>query len=72
MNKNNISILLIVLFCSSLAKTLLANQFQVQHMSWQAYVDTNMVGTGKILKAAIYGHDGSLWATTAGFNVSEK
>jgi len=31
-----------------------------------------MVGTGKILKAAIYGHDGSLWATTAGFNVSEK
>ena len=38
-------------------------------MSWQAYVDTNLVGTGKILKAAIYGHDGSLWATTPGFNV---
>jgi profilin len=39
-------------------------------MSWQAYVDTNLVGTGKILKAAIYGHNGQLWATSAGFNVS--
>lgn len=40
-------------------------------MSWQAYVDTNLVGTGKILKAAIFGHDGSLWATSKGFNVTE-
>lgn len=40
-----------------------------QKMSWQAYVDTNLVGTKKILKAAIYGHDGSLWATSQGFNV---
>ncbi|KAJ3321535.1 profilin, required for normal timing of actin polymerization in response to thermal stress [Boothiomyces sp. JEL0866] len=39
-------------------------------MSWQAYVDTNLVGTGKIARAAIYGHDGSLWATSKGFNVS--
>lgn len=35
----------------------------------QAYVDTNLVGTGKLTKAALFGHDGSLWATSAGFNV---
>ena len=39
-------------------------------MSWQAYVDTNLVGTKKITKAAIHGHDGSLWATSKGFAVS--
>ncbi|KAL3895503.1 MAG: hypothetical protein SGCHY_004662 [Lobulomycetales sp.] len=38
--------------------------------SWQGYVDTNLVGTGKISKAAIHGHDGNPWATSAGFNVS--
>ncbi|KAG9325405.1 hypothetical protein KVV02_002641 [Mortierella alpina] len=38
-------------------------------MSWQAYVDSNLVGTGKVEKAAIFGLDGSLWATSAGFNV---
>eukprot|EP00842_Homolaphlyctis_polyrhiza_P002316 jgi/Hompol1/3085/HPOL_003115-RA len=39
-------------------------------MSWQAYVDSNLVGTGKIARAAIHGHDGSLWATSKGFSVS--
>ncbi|KAI8612895.1 profilin [Chytriomyces sp. MP71] len=39
-------------------------------MSWQAYVDNNLIGTGKIQKAAIHGHDGSLWATSAGFSIS--
>ncbi|KAI8894928.1 profilin [Globomyces pollinis-pini] len=39
-------------------------------MSWQAYVDTNLVGTGKVSRAAIHGHDGSLWATSKGFTVS--
>jgi profilin len=38
-------------------------------MSWQAYVDTNLVGTGKVSKAAIHGHNGALWATSKGFNV---
>ncbi len=38
-------------------------------MSWQAYVDSNLVGTKKITKAAIHGHDGSLWATSKGFSV---
>ncbi|KAI8820377.1 profilin [Fimicolochytrium jonesii] len=37
-------------------------------MSWQQYVDSNLVGTGKIARAAIYGLDGSLWATTQGFS----
>ncbi|KAJ3216729.1 profilin, required for normal timing of actin polymerization in response to thermal stress [Dinochytrium kinnereticum] len=40
-------------------------------MSWQAYVDSNLVGTGKITQAAIHGHDGSLWATSAGFTISQ-
>ncbi|KAH6564175.1 hypothetical protein BASA61_001873 [Batrachochytrium salamandrivorans] len=39
-------------------------------MSWQAYVDTNLIGTGKICKAAIHGLDGSVWATSKGFSVS--
>ncbi|KAI1307875.1 profilin, required for normal timing of actin polymerization in response to thermal stress [Mortierella claussenii] len=38
-------------------------------MSWQAYVDNNLVATGKVSKGAIYGHDGSLWASSPGFNV---
>jgi len=36
--------------------------------AWQPYVD-NLVATGFVAKAAIYGHNGSLWATTAGFSV---
>ncbi|KAG0266293.1 hypothetical protein BG011_002701 [Mortierella polycephala] len=39
-------------------------------MSWQTYVDSNLVGTGKVSKGAIYGLDGSVWATSPGFNVS--
>eukprot|EP01123_Difflugia_compressa_P010734 TRINITY_DN3_c0_g1_i4.p1 TRINITY_DN3_c0_g1~~TRINITY_DN3_c0_g1_i4.p1 ORF type:complete len:127 (-),score=35.88 TRINITY_DN3_c0_g1_i4:130-510(-) len=39
-------------------------------MSWQSYVDTNLVGTGLVSVAAIAGHDGSIWANTAGFNVT--
>ena len=41
-------------------------------MSWQAYVDSNLVGTGKLNKAAIHGHDGSLWATSKGFSISSQ
>ncbi|KAI9355112.1 profilin [Zopfochytrium polystomum] len=41
-------------------------------MSWQAYVDNNLVGTGKITKAAIYGQDGTPWAISAGFSVSPQ
>ena len=39
-------------------------------MSWQEYVDNNLVGTGHVKKAAIVGHDGSTWAASAGFSVS--
>jgi len=39
-------------------------------MSWQAYVDQNLVGTGRIAQAAIIGQDGNTWATSAGFQVS--
>ncbi|KAJ3038852.1 profilin, required for normal timing of actin polymerization in response to thermal stress [Rhizophlyctis rosea] len=39
-------------------------------MSWQSYVDTNLIGTGKIKEAAIHGLDGSLWATARGFNIT--
>ncbi|KAI3646735.1 hypothetical protein MP228_009663 [Amoeboaphelidium protococcarum] len=38
-------------------------------MSWQAYVDQNLVGTQKVTKAAIHGLDGTPWATSAGFSV---
>eukprot|EP01104_Vermistella_antarctica_P006269 TRINITY_DN16986_c0_g1_i1.p1 TRINITY_DN16986_c0_g1~~TRINITY_DN16986_c0_g1_i1.p1 ORF type:complete len:144 (-),score=27.19 TRINITY_DN16986_c0_g1_i1:343-723(-) len=39
-------------------------------MSWQAYVDSQLVGTGHCTKAAILGHDGNQWAASAGFAVS--
>jgi len=39
-------------------------------MSWQAYVDNNLIGTKCISKAAIHGHDGGKWATSGGFTVS--
>ncbi|KAL2914339.1 profilin, required for normal timing of actin polymerization in response to thermal stress [Polyrhizophydium stewartii] len=38
-------------------------------MSWSAYVDTNLIGTGKVTKAAIHGLDGNVWATSKGFSV---
>ncbi|KAI5122862.1 hypothetical protein M0805_003155 [Coniferiporia weirii] len=41
-------------------------------MSWQAYVDTNLVGTGKIKRAAIIGLQGGVWATSAGYNLSTE
>jgi len=41
-------------------------------MSWQAYVDNNLLGTNKIAQAAIYGHNGSLWATSPGFALSAE
>ena len=37
-------------------------------MSWQAYIDSSLIGTGHIKKALICGHDGTAWAYSAGFN----
>ncbi|KAI7847348.1 profilin [Circinella umbellata] len=39
-------------------------------MSWQAYVDTNLVGTGQVSQAAIFGLNGSQWAASPSFQVS--
>ncbi|ESK95778.1 profilin ii [Moniliophthora roreri MCA 2997] len=41
-------------------------------MSWQAYVDTNLVGSGRVSQAAILGLKGGVWATSPGFNVSPE
>ncbi|OOF96861.1 hypothetical protein ASPCADRAFT_506445 [Aspergillus carbonarius ITEM 5010] len=35
-------------------------------MSWQAYVDSNLVGTGKVSRAAILGQMGGVWASSQG------
>ncbi|KAI5886500.1 uncharacterized protein SCHCODRAFT_02517651, partial [Schizophyllum commune H4-8] len=35
-----------------------------------AYVDTNLVSTGKIARAAILGLQGGVWAKSAGYEVS--
>ena len=47
-----------------------ARLFQI--MSWQGYVDTNLVGTGKVSSAAIIGLKGGVWAASANFNVSAE
>jgi len=40
-------------------------------MSWQAYVDSSLVGTGTVDKAAIYSKAGdSTWAISSGFHLS--
>merc|ERR1712232_47941 len=53
---------------------LLSIEFVSRHflirMSWQDYVDKNLVGTGKVKKAGIYGLNGAKWAASSGFNVS--
>jgi len=42
-------------------------------MSWQAYVDQSLVGTGNIDKAIICDITGkTIWATTAGFSIPES
>eukprot|EP00158_Paraphelidium_tribonemae_P001773 Partr_v1_DN24792_c0_g1_i1_m37177 putative Binds to actin and affects the structure of the cytoskeleton. At high concentrations, profilin prevents the polymerization of actin, whereas it enhances it at low concentrations (By len=41
-------------------------------MSWQSYVDTNLVGTQKVQKAAIHGLDGNVWATSAGLKFTPQ
>ncbi|KAG9311405.1 profilin [Chiua virens] len=41
-------------------------------MSWQVYVDQNLIGSQKVSKAAILGHKGGVWATSAGYNLSPE
>eukprot|EP01001_Neometanema_parovale_P000439 NODE_10482_length_590_cov_122.503212_g7712_i1.p1 GENE.NODE_10482_length_590_cov_122.503212_g7712_i1~~NODE_10482_length_590_cov_122.503212_g7712_i1.p1 ORF type:complete len:132 (+),score=31.41 NODE_10482_length_590_cov_122.503212_g7712_i1:63-458(+) len=40
-------------------------------MSWQTYVDDHLVATGHVQQGALLGLDGSVWATTPGFDVTE-
>jgi hypothetical protein len=38
-------------------------------MSWQSYVDDQLLSTKLIKHAVICGHDGNIWATSADFKV---
>lgn len=39
-------------------------------MSWQTYVDSNLLGTGLFSHAAILGQAGGVWASSSGFNIT--
>lgn len=39
-------------------------------MSWQDYVDKQLMASRCVKKAAIAGHDGNVWAKSEGFEVS--
>eukprot|EP00050_Salpingoeca_kvevrii_P013931 m.31757 g.31757 ORF g.31757 m.31757 type:complete len:129 (+) comp5398_c1_seq1:131-517(+) len=41
-------------------------------MSWQAYIDSSLLGTGQVSRAGIYGLDGSKWASSAGFEPAQS
>ncbi|CAD1472938.1 unnamed protein product [Heterotrigona itama] len=41
-------------------------------MSWQDYVDKQLLASRCVTKAAIAGHDGNLWAKSEGFEVSKE
>ncbi|CAO3595596.1 unnamed protein product [Absidia cylindrospora] len=41
-------------------------------MSWQQYVDTNLVGTNQVSQAAIYGLNGAKWASSPAFELSDS
>ncbi|PWN93403.1 putative PFY1-profilin [Acaromyces ingoldii] len=41
-------------------------------MSWQSYVDTNLVGTGNVTQAAIIGLKGGVWASSSGFTLTAE
>ena len=39
-------------------------------MTWQAYVNDQLLSTQKIRHAIICGHDGTMWASSTGFSVT--
>ena len=41
-------------------------------MSWQDYVDNQLIASQCVSKACIAGHDGGIWAKSEGFDVSIK
>lgn len=42
------------------------------NMSWQDYVDNQLIASQCVSKACIAGHDGGVWAKSEGFDVSVK
>lgn len=40
-------------------------------MSWQGYVDT-LMATKNLTACGVFGHDGSVWASTPGFPVNQN
>lgn len=38
-------------------------------MSWQDYVDNQLMASQCVTKACIAGHDGNVWASSKGFEV---
>ena len=41
-------------------------------MSWQDYVDNQLIASQCVSKACIAGHDGGVWAKSEGFEVSKS
>jgi len=41
-------------------------------MSWQTYVDENLLGSAKVSKAAIIGLKGGVWASSSGYTLSTQ
>lgn len=41
-------------------------------MSWQDYVDNQLIASQCVSKACIAGHDGGVWAKSEGFEVSKR
>lgn len=41
-------------------------------MAWQPYVDSSLVGSGKISAGAILGHDGSIWASSPSLSMTPE
>jgi len=39
-------------------------------MSWQSYIDEQLMNTTFVKNAVIAGHDGNIWAASANFNVT--
>ena len=56
--------------CSSVIILNPSSDLSSLNMSWQSYVDDQLLSTKVIKNAVIAGHDGNIWATSAGFNVS--
>ncbi|EIM24278.1 profilin [Wallemia mellicola] len=40
-------------------------------MSWQTYVDSSLIGTGKIARGAIMGVQGGIWAISHGYQLAQ-